>query len=182
MFREGGGDPSSWLYSAEALMRAARGLLPTMEADKRRLVDPTPATGFEAPVTPIYILLVGLAIENLVKGIYVARNPTACSSDNLPSELTKHKTIEFFERLDLSFSQAEGHLLERIETFVLWAGRYPIPRKLDDLLPRNHPEGGSGPLTYVTSTDFEMLEALISRLTGTLELARPSTKQNETAI
>lgn len=162
-------------------MRAARSLLPTMEADQRRLVDPT-ATDFEAPVTPIYMLLVGLAIENLVKGIYVARNPTACSSDHLPGELTKHKTIEFFERLNLSISQAEGQLLERIETFVLWAGRYPIPRRLDDLLPRNHPDGGSGPLTYVTSADFEMLEALISRLTGALESGRSSAKQNEAAI
>jgi hypothetical protein len=169
MFRDGGGDPSSWGYSAEALMRAARGLLPTMEADRRSLDDPTVVTGFEAPVVPIYMLLVGLAIENLAKGIYVARHPTACSSDNLPGELATHKAIELLESLDMSLSQAEVSLLERIETFVLWAGRYPIPRKLDDLLPRNQPGGGFGSLTSVTSADFEMLESLIGRLAAILE-------------
>jgi hypothetical protein len=106
-------------------MRAARGLLPTMEADQRRLADATVVTGFEAPVTPIYMLLVGLAIENLAKGIYIARNPTTCSSDRLPSELTKRKTLEFFERLGLSISQAEGHLLERLRD-VRGLGR-PVP-------------------------------------------------------
>src|SRR5438128_5199933 len=137
MFREGGGNPSSWLHSAEALMRAARSLLPIIEADGRGILDATVGDAFEAAVTPIYMLLVGLAIENLAKGIYVARNPTACSSDNLPRELTTHKAIELLESLDVSLSQAEVSLLERIETFVLWAGRYPIPRRLDDLLPRN---------------------------------------------
>jgi len=145
MFREGGGDPSSWLYNAEALIRAARSLLPMMDADHRKLADPTVTTGFEAPIAPIYMLLVGLAIENLLKGIYVARNPTTCSSDRLPRELTQHKTIEFCERLGLSISQAEGLLLERIETFVVWAGRYPIPRSLDGLLPRPIPTGVRAP-------------------------------------
>ncbi|MEK7281362.1 MAG: hypothetical protein AAB037_03295, partial [Chloroflexota bacterium] len=156
MFREVGKDPYSWLYSAKALMRAARSLLPTMEAGRRRLDDPTPAASFEAPVTPIYMLLFGLAIENLAKGIQVARK--------LPDKLKTHKTIELLEDLHLSVTPAEAYLLERVETFVLWAGRYPIPLNPDDFLPRSNPEGGSGPLNCVTSADFEMLEALASRL------------------
>ena len=174
MFREGGGNPSSWLYTAESLMRAARSLLPSMEADARKLADPTVVNGFEIPVTPVYMLLVGLAIENLAKGIYVARHPSVCSSDNLPRELTTHKAIELLESLDVGLSQAEIGLLERIETFVLWAGRYPIPLKLDDLLPRNQPGGGFSPLTFVTSADFEMIESLTIRLAATLERAQPT--------
>ena len=170
LFTRAAEEPLAWQASADSLMRAARALVPSIEADGRAASDPA-ATTFEPPVTPVYMLLVGLAVENLAKAVHVARTQSAVGGDRLAKDLKTRSLLDLLRRVGLELDD-EAYLVERLEVFVTWAGRYPTPLKLDDYLPRTQPSGGSGPLTGFHSTDPERVEALVERLTLTIESAR----------
>jgi hypothetical protein len=170
LFTRAAEEPLAWQSSADSLMRAARTLLPSIEADGRAASGPA-ATVFEPPVTPVYMLLVGLAMENLAKAVHVARRQSAVRGDRLANDLKTHSLLDLLRRVGLELDEDEAYLVERLEACVTWAGRYPIPLKLDAYLPRTHPSGGSGPLTGFHSSDPERVEALVERLTLTIESA-----------
>jgi hypothetical protein len=81
-------NPGGWLYTADALKRAAEVLLAASDADRLKLIEafskgtfPSAAEELAeaagAPfLSPIYLQLSGLAIENLAKGIAVAKDPS----------------------------------------------------------------------------------------------------------
>lgn len=68
------------------------------------------------------------------------------------------------ERAGITLNEAESYLVERLEVFVTWAGRYPIPLTLEGYLPRTAPHGGSGSLRTYISSDPDMIESLAERL------------------
>ncbi len=179
LFGRAAAEPLAWRSSADSLMRAARTLLPSIEADRRAASDPA-ETSFEPPVTLAYMLLVGLAVENLAKAVHVARKQSAVDGDRLANALKTHSLLDLLQGVGLELNQDEAYLVERLEAFVTWAGRYPTPLKLDDYLPRSHASGGSGPLTVFLSSDPERGEALVERLMLTIESARESARGGAT--
>src|SRR3954454_1459408 len=79
-------NPEGWRYAAEMLKVGADKLLEAHVAETERMQKTFLGSGSRFPelladlqvgpfLTPIYLMLSGLAIENLVKGIAVARNP-----------------------------------------------------------------------------------------------------------
>jgi hypothetical protein len=165
--------PLVWRFASDPLRRAAHILLPVIEEDLRIHSDPSADTAaFEAPTSHVYMLLVGLAVENLAKGICVASNPNIIKNDQFSGGLKTHKLLDLLERGGVKLSQEESYLLERLETFINWAGRYPIPAKLEESLPRATPRGGYAPLNYFISSDPTLLEQFMDRLEGILDAAR----------
>ena len=164
MFQQAADMPDAWRMTADSLMRAAGTLVPLVEADTRAALDPSQNT-FEDPVAPVFMLLAGLAIENLAKAKLVeGRSSPATVGDALAPDLKSHDLVDLLHRAGLTLSDDESYLAERLQAFVEWAGRYPIPVKLEGQLPRTHPLGGSGPLNGFFGSDPGAIEALAARL------------------
>jgi hypothetical protein len=134
-----------------------------MEADLRAAFDPS-TTEMKPPVTEVYMLLAGLAIENLAKARIVSSHPSPTKADRLEKDLKSHDLINLVERAGITPSEDESYLLERLEVFVTWAGRYPISSTFKDYLPRTAPQGGWGPMSNYSSSDPGMIKALAERL------------------
>jgi hypothetical protein len=165
MFARAAAEPVAWRLHAHSLMRAAAALKPLMEADNRAMADPS-ATELEHPVVEVYMLLTGLAIETLAKARIVAGHSSPTESGRLAKDLKSHDLLNLVRRAGITLNEAESYLCERLEAFVVWAGRYPIASNLEDYLPRTAPRGGWGPMSVYYSSDPEMIEELVEKLSA----------------
>jgi len=117
-----------------------------------------------------YQLNAGYAVENLLKAVRIRRlvsegkpisfrRSEAPAADSLP---TNHEYVAFAraELGDLSFHETD--VLERLGTFVRWAGRYPVDRKPESLTER----------VATNSTDHANIHALCTRLIDKYESFR----------
>src|SRR6266540_1082577 len=78
-------NPDAWMFTADRLKRAADQLLTVVDADRERMLADSKSL-FERlevnsseppplPVSPVYMMLAGLALENLLKGLRIAIDP-----------------------------------------------------------------------------------------------------------
>jgi hypothetical protein len=78
------------------------------------------------------LLLVGLAVENLIKGVYVARNPGLVDRKRLDRSLWQsdggHGITDFAKDV-MRLTPEEEELLDRLQEYTVWADRFPIPTK-----------------------------------------------------
>ena len=84
----------------------------------------------------IGLFLVTLAIENLLKGLWVGRNYKRIKKINnmrkdLP-ELTTHKLGDVAKAAAMKLSSQEESLLSDLSKIIVWYGRYPAPLKVDE--------------------------------------------------
>ncbi len=89
------------------------------------------AEGFNMHVAcfPVYHMLCGLALEVMMKAVLVSRGESAPEKHDLNELATLVGTIRNpDEKRILSFYQAS----------VVWAGRYPIPKKANDQMLRQY--------------------------------------------
>jgi hypothetical protein len=118
-----GGEPHAWLIEAKQLKRAADLVLP--ELREIFSVSPQGRPRFEdAKLFNSYMLLAGLALENLAKGILVKRNPGVVTQDKFI--LKGHDLQQLAQQVLSTLSKNELDILNRLTEFVTWAGRYPI--------------------------------------------------------
>jgi hypothetical protein len=168
-------NPSAWLSSADSLHRAAQLLwtqsLEDLEALRHRLgniqsslevAELLPPPNTVAPG----LMLSGLAIENLLKGLAVARDADlrsriAVTKHLLPPELTSHLSVKLASLALVELSPAERTLLERLATFIDWGGRYPVPKRPEKLA---YIQGESEPPTRWSSEDFPLVDQLFHKL------------------
>lgn len=82
----------------------------------------------------VILLLAGLAIENLAKGLWVLEHPAkVVVSRRLPNELTggHEKTVRLLDAVNAQLTPSERSLVLKLQTFVTWAGRYPTSRTIE---------------------------------------------------
>jgi hypothetical protein len=85
---------------------------------------------------PVFNLLMGLSFENLLKGIVAAQRGSAGSSGAPDKDLTTHDTKKLVALIDqtaIPISMDDEALLLKLENYVVWAGRYPFPKREEDL-------------------------------------------------
>jgi len=105
-------------------------------------------------------MLLGLAFENMIKGILVARDPTLIK-DGIPTgKLITHAVADLAHAEGLLLSDDEYRLLKVLEQYVLWLGRYPMPREKESYHDLIGVEIGDDPL----GLDKAALDALFDRL------------------
>jgi hypothetical protein len=115
--------PSAWLMEATLLKRAAD--LVRQELTKIFAVSPHGRPRYEdSAFCKSYMLLAGLALENLAKGILVGRNPAVVTPDTF--NLKGHNLLQLAQQAVSTLSNNELDILSRLTAFVMWAGRYPI--------------------------------------------------------
>ena len=124
--------PGSWLMEALWLKRAAE----EIDHWKHKNADINSPEGDFVFMIHVYKLLLGLSFENLLKGIVVAQSGPAGSAGVLDKKFKTHNVEKLLKRIDqtkVSISDSEKKRLIDLERYVKWAGRYPLPKKADDL-------------------------------------------------
>lgn len=117
------------------------------------------------------LLLLGLAFENLIKGVYIAQEPGRVDKTRLDRSLWQadsgHGISEFAKSLT-QIDTDEEDLLQRLQESIVWAGRFPIPTKSS----RFHTSRSPVNKRSLSTRDFEVAEGLFAKLERILVRAR----------
>lgn len=148
-------EPIAWVLRADELIAAFEVLAADIESNAASHCPPSTSS--------VALMLAGFAIENILKAFLVAnRNPLNSKGR---FEFATHKLLKLATNAQLAVSSDEARLLERLEEFVAWAGRYPVPLTSEAMRPRTLATGGFAPVTYhFVGEDFEGVRALIVRM------------------
>lgn len=112
----------------------------------------------------IYFFLLGLAIENLAKGILVGRNPKYFYENK---NIT-HDIQDYVNACGIHFDIKKKKLLVELSVFVKWKGRYPTPKKLKDWKLKDGLYGANSAPGTISPEDKGELEEIYSTLNSTL--------------
>lgn len=117
-----------------------------------------------------FMLLNSLAFENLIKGIIIVRNPKKLVDQQKVNtmywNIRKGHGIAALAKKNISqISQDEFQLLKRLEEYLCWGGRYPIPLNSGTYSNSQNPKNL---LTYL-STDSALINHLFSKLCEILQ-------------
>lgn len=117
-------DPDDWIHTAAWFRRAAEEI-DTFRLSGRGLSNLKQNELEIVSLTRISRFLIGISFENLLKAIIIAHGK---------SPLFTHDTNRLIEQVDssrLNLTDEEKGILIELEEYVLWEGRYPIPKKAD---------------------------------------------------
>lgn len=157
----------AWIASASSLERAASILLSVVETDFDAIRRDEESESCSS-VCGQFMLLAGLAIENYLKAICIKRS--GAYSDDGKFQFGHHNLIKLSSESGIEFSILERELIERLEHFVVFAGRYPAPKNANALLPRIRSDGGWGSLSYFKSSDGADWKELLQKLRAALDV------------
>ncbi|UGA49049.1 hypothetical protein HU230_0043350 (plasmid) [Bradyrhizobium quebecense] len=79
-----------------------------------------------APNYPAAQLLYGYALENLLKGIWVAKDPSLISSGKLNRKLASHDVVKLAKQAGFVLHTQEVPVAQALSRLSVWAGRYPV--------------------------------------------------------
>ena len=113
-----------------------------------------------------YYLLVGLSFENLVKGLSIENNRSAKSFKEIFKKWgDKGHEISLIAKDNIPLlTKEEISIIEKLETYIVWAGRFHLPRNSD----KYTKERGN---LYYYSNDHDTINVLYERTKEILELS-----------
>jgi len=112
-------EPENWLNMAIALKHAASNLDWTKQRDFS-----------DWRYVPIYRMLMAFSIENLLKGILIIEGHGAIEGDKLSKRLSNHGLRQYADDVSgVTITKPEKCLLDELQHYLMWAGRYPMPTK-----------------------------------------------------
>jgi hypothetical protein len=173
----GARNPRNWLFRAEGLMRCADELEAAHERSRNRWLrasveaqlfrsDETVRELHEAIEESLSfggpaLMLRGFAIENLLKGLLVARDPEQWVKRR-PTQLFNwtHDLRTLATQVQAHLEPAEQEVVDRLTLFIQWGGRYPTAMKAKD-----HPPSGAS----WSSDDLPVISALFTRFKALFE-------------
>jgi hypothetical protein len=132
--------PDAWLdhaaelkKSAEALWRYKdEGLRVKITGIDQRLLGSRKFPSISRP----YILLAGFALENLIKGLLVALDPSHINEGKLSKDLRSHNLLRLLSKIpDLSLDEDEHRFCRIAQDAIPYWGRYPIPLQYHGVMP-----------------------------------------------
>jgi hypothetical protein len=196
MFKYGFLLPSSWRRKAARLKYAADCLFERYEAARTRLLQrfskeeggtgitstwaTAPEAEFGKDVTDIsliteYSLLMGYALENLLKGILMAQHPEYFKPGEKITDVRSHNLLSLCKRCSLTVSAAEEDILKKLTDHTEWIGKYPVPLEEASMYPMKRPDGTwDGAADKFGGNKIKMtIEGLYSRFLGELTRREP---------
>lgn len=75
---------------------------------------------------PVYMLY-GFALENLLKGLLIARNPHLIGKQSLSKIIKRHGLRALLADAHITTNSTENDVLRWTEEVVIWKARYPVP-------------------------------------------------------
>ena len=151
-----------WLEKAQGLKYCAR----VLKEHLLEIIDSPPASRRVETLGVVNstLLLLGLAFENLIKGVKVAQEPNLVDLNRFDIKLWKKEDgghgIRTFAKSLVSLSPHEEELLDRLQEAVFWSGRFPIPLKSERYHQSHHPVNKH----QFSTMDFEVAEGLFEKL------------------
>ncbi|RDV14669.1 hypothetical protein DXT99_13460 [Pontibacter diazotrophicus] len=127
--------PTEWHSYADELMDSARILLKEVG---NSFVASTDYNGGMRPNRPTvsrsYILLSGFALENALKGLLVAQEPTHIINGALSNKIKNHSLLNLVSiAKDLTLTEAEKTICNIAQEAIPYWGRYPVPLRSESL-------------------------------------------------
>ncbi len=154
--------PHSWLFSSMSLKRAANVLWCQVQKDYEAVLN-SDHDKLSQSISSTLLLVLGYCIENLIKGLCIQKEGAFNAKGEF--RFKNHKLLDLLEKVDIHLSDKEIELTERLEQFIIWAGKYPGPLDYTDLMPRILPNGGFAPLDMACiPTDYEIAINLVDKL------------------
>lgn len=68
----------------------------------------------------------------VLKGLIIANDPSVANATKLDDEIAKHELVDLVATAKLEVSPQEVDILKALTQLSVWAGRYPVARKLKD--------------------------------------------------
>jgi len=135
-----GTNPGTWWLSSSRLKEAADTLRDTHWPEERKHKDQKASTA-DFRIGPVYMLLMGMAIEAALKAIMVSRNHNLIEEQRISKKFNfaTHDLKGLWGWAGLSKVKCRQHdtLLDRLEIYVVTFGRYPvskIKRNMDTMI------------------------------------------------
>ena len=163
--------PVAWVGNADSLIRAFETLI---DEEYRSAAD-----GRDLPrLSNVAYMVAGFAIEVLLKGLLVQQKPPVNSNGRF--KLDSHRLVDLARAAGFTLNEGEPELLDRLEEYLTWAGRYPIPLTSDPMRPRlDDASGGFAPITYHNrGVDWPGVRELFVRLKRHL----PNVRYDESGV
>ena len=134
-------DPTGWMDYAGELKEAADLLWSHADSGLTVGMGGNDVQGethsFRKPsVSRSYILLSGLALENILKGLAVAGDPSLINKGELDRRLKTHRLLDLVNLCEgIALSESEAELCRVAQEAIPYWGRYPVPRTFKELKP-----------------------------------------------
>jgi len=157
-----GGEPHSWFMAARQLKKSAD-LIGNALKEVCSAYPDDRAPYEQLAVFKGYMLLAGLAMENLLKGILAGRDQKIVTPTALNKRFKTHRLCSLALQVLQDLTEHDQDLLKRLTDFVSWAGRYPIALREHENV---HP-------AFVT-TDPERIDRLFDRFATILQQENPA--------
>jgi len=130
-FMKKGQDVQEWLSLASSLRNIAKAAFKQAKEDRQ-------LSSMEWS-DPIYKYLVGLTLENLLKGIMIANDPCLIKQRKIDSAITNHNIWTLYadnklQTIKTDLRPEEQDLMKIAEYYVIWIGRYPIAKDDDTFI------------------------------------------------
>jgi len=120
-----GKNPGTWLLSSSRLKEAADTLRDTRWPKEKKHRDLNAATA-NFRIGPVYMLLMGMAIEDALKAIIVAQDDECIGEDVISKDFANHHLKALWSKAGIHKYTKDDRLLDRLESFVVTFGRYPV--------------------------------------------------------
>ena len=174
------GGPVNWFYIGQLLKHSADVIFGEFEKGWQAFLaaKDEPQTFEQLRQWRVYMFLSGLALENILKGIWVARDKKIIQDGKFSAQTKKglHSLNWLVNQINnlsppsdqISLNQDEELLLEELTTFIRWAGRYPIPKRYQETIPRGFLGAKTGRQS-VGPHSKQLIDKLFERFTDMLK-------------
>ena len=167
-FEQSGKNPLAWQASAKDLLEAA-------EAVKAKVIGH--GDGLMHSLVAVQAMLLGLALECLLKGVWIKKHQPWTGSDGLTKGgkyvgipgAHDHRLEQLAAVASVKLSADEQQVLKRLSNFVLFAGRYPIGKWPDEMRPKATSGGKKVSPKYISPEEIAVAEKLATRLMRDVE-------------
>ena len=133
-----GNDPSIWAYNGVGMLRSAyRAYEISEEKFKSNFQkaknggESTRAFLIELSIDrscQVYKLLAANAMENLAKGLIIAKGELSIEDHKLPQCFLSHDIIRLLSSVAFKYDDGERMALEDSTRAIIWQARYPMPK------------------------------------------------------
>ena len=160
-----GENPLAWQASARDLLDAAK----AVKGNTYDLGD-----GLMHSLTAVQAMLLGMALECLLKGMYIKRHRVWDEPDKAHAIARggkyvgvdgagDHQLVQLAEAAAARVNDQERTTLARLTNFVLYAGRYPIPMRVQNMRPVKTRDGHTVAPDFISGGELAAAEALADR-------------------
>lgn len=181
-------EPWSWRLKAETLKESAT----IIRSEWVKVMEkPTQGPSCKAPdfrlvdLGSVWMMLAGLSLENLLKGLYISKKQTIAKNGRLigPKKWKRHELLDLIDLVNskrmptekIEITKEESNLLERATLFVQHFGKYPIATNYDATLPRPiyGQKDGFAPMSHVFLSDLNLMDRIYKKIEDLYSMDEP---------